>query len=322
MCDCLQKEIAGKIGSETVTLFTKCPAPYRPGRDIFEHIVSIGSDRMLIDSVRSSSSEMTYTSMEILSTDTGSSLPSKSNRLYKFIYPTKYNCSGKEEDFKLSPVCFETDKIKEAVEEEPDIEFTLAIIKPEAMVYRKEIESRICAEGFEICQTRWLQLTPEQVAEFYKERFGELSFPHLVAYMSSGPIIVFVLAKENAIKEWKRIIGPTTVAEARLYFPDSIRARYGRRGDDLKNAIHGSCDSEQAEKEIHFFFPDFIIEPLLKDEMAEDFLWETINPVLIEGLTLCCKQRPADPVLWLAHWLILNNPNKPKLPEDLALIPT
>ncbi|XP_011068739.1 PREDICTED: nucleoside diphosphate kinase homolog 5-like [Acromyrmex echinatior] len=56
--------------------------------------------------------------------------------------------------------------------------------------------------------------------------------------------------------------------------------------------------------------------------MAEDFLWETINPVLVEGLIMCCKQKPADPILWLAHWLILNNPNKPKLPEDLALIPT
>lgn len=94
---------------------------------------------------------------------------------------------------------------------EPDVEYTLAIIKPEAVVYRKEIERQIYDEGFEICQTRWLRLTPEQVAEFYSDRFGELSFPHLVAYMSSGSIIVFVLAKENAITEWKRLIGPTTV---------------------------------------------------------------------------------------------------------------
>ncbi|XP_050449814.1 nucleoside diphosphate kinase homolog 5-like [Cataglyphis hispanica] len=185
-----------------------------------------------------------------------------------------------------------------------------------------EIERRIYTEGFEICQRRWLQLTPEQVSQFYNDHFGELSFPHLVAYMSSGPIIVFVLAKLNAVEEWKRIIGPATVTEARLYFPDSIRARYGRKGDSFKNAVHGSCNREQAEKEIHFFFPEFITEPLLKNEMAEDFLWENINPILAEGLTLCCKQRPADPVLWLAHWLILNNPNKPKLPKNLALIPT
>ncbi|KYN23258.1 PREDICTED: nucleoside diphosphate kinase homolog 5-like [Trachymyrmex cornetzi] len=325
MCDCPQKQYdktIEKIGPETVTLFSKCPTPYRPGKDILEHTIPSGSDRMPIDSVQSSSSDTMYDSTKVestLSIDTQSS--SESSRIYKFVCPTKYDYSD-EESFKLSPVCIETSRIKETVEEEPEIEYTLAIIKPEAVIYRKEIENQIYEEGFEICQTRWLQLTPEQAAEFYNNRFGELSFPNLVAYMSSGSIIVFVLAKQNAVEEWKRIVGPTTVTEARLYFPDSIRARYGRKGDNLKNAIHGSCNREQAEKEIHFFFPRFITEPVLRVEMAEDFLWETINPVLVEGLTMCCKQKPADPVLWLAHWLILNNPNKPKLPEDLALIPT
>jgi len=126
---------------------------------------------------------------------------------YKFVCPTEYDYSDEEEGFKLSQICIKSDRIKETVEKESDIEYTLAIIKPEAVIYRKEIERRIYAEGFEICQTRWLQLTPEQVAEFYNNRFGELSFPHLV----SGSIIVFVLAKQNAIEEWKKIIGPTTV---------------------------------------------------------------------------------------------------------------
>ncbi|EZA53261.1 Nucleoside diphosphate kinase-like protein [Ooceraea biroi] len=243
---------------------------------------------------------------------------------YKFVSPTEREYPSEAEGLssQLPTVCIETERIKRTVEKQSDIEYTLAIIKPEAVVYRKEIERRIYVEGFQICQTRWLQLTPEQVSEFYNDHFGELSFPHLVAYMSSGPIIVFVLAKKDAVREWKRLIGPTTVTEARLYFPDSIRARYGRRDDSSKNAVHGSSNCEQAEKEIHFFFPEFIVEPLLRGETAEDFLWEVINPILVEGLTLCCKTRPVDPVLWLAHWLILNNPNKPKLPEDLALIPT
>lgn len=109
------------------------------------------------------------------------------------------------------PVCFETERIEKIVEKELDIEYTLAIIKPEAMIYRKEIERQIYAEGFEICQTRWLQLTPEQASEFYSDHYGELSFPHLVAYMSSQPILVFVLAKQDAVEEWKRIMGPSTV---------------------------------------------------------------------------------------------------------------
>jgi len=112
-----------------------------------------------------------------------------------------------------TPICVQ--EIKRLVERQPDLEYTLAIIKPEAVIYRKEIERRIYMEGFQICQMRWLQLTPEQVSEFYSDHFGELSFPHLVVYMSSGPIAVFVLAKKDAVTEWKRIIGPTTVF--RLY---------------------------------------------------------------------------------------------------------
>ncbi|XP_061933634.1 nucleoside diphosphate kinase homolog 5-like isoform X1 [Apis cerana] len=230
------------------------------------------------------------------------------------------------------------------------------IIKPEALVYREEIEERVREEGFQIFQTRWLQLTPEQVSEFYSDKYGQLNFAYLVAYMASGPIVVHVLGKKNAIHEWKLLMGPTKVAEARLYYPDSIRARYGRRGDDFKNAVHGSETRECAEKEIHFFFPDcehwfyssilrfyrrhrflilswrnlfrffsyrtVIMEPLLKDEMAEDYLWEVLNPILVEALSMCCKLKPADPVLWLANWLITNNPNKPKLPLELAMIPT
>lgn len=73
MCDCSQKrdgEIVGKVGPETVTLFSKCPAPYRPGRDILEHTIPIGSNRMPIDSVQSNSSDTTYDSAKTSSTDT------------------------------------------------------------------------------------------------------------------------------------------------------------------------------------------------------------------------------------------------------------
>ncbi|XP_070155379.1 nucleoside diphosphate kinase homolog 5 [Polyergus mexicanus] len=323
MCDCPQHladdKIVGKIDPETVTLFSKCFTSYRPGKDILEYKIPSDSNCTSIDSVQSNSSDTTcdFAKKSLSSLESSS----ESSRSYIFI-PTECDYSGGEESFKSPAVCFHSDKIEKTVKKGSEVEYTLAIIKPEAVVYRTEIEHRIYTEGFEICQTRWLQLTPEQVSEFYNNHFGELSFPHLVAYMSSGPILVFVLAKQNAVEEWKKIMGPATITEARLYFPDSIRARYGRRGDGFKNAVHGSNNREQAEKEIHFFFPKFIIEPLLRDEMVEDYLWENINPILVEGLTLCCKHRPADPVLWLAHWLILNNPNKPKLPENLALIPT
>ncbi|XP_035734309.1 nucleoside diphosphate kinase homolog 5-like isoform X1 [Vespa mandarinia] len=172
------------------------------------------------------------------------------------------------------------------VEKEADIEHTLAIIKPEAMIYRRQIEERIYEEGFEIRQTRWLQLTPEQASDFYSDNYGQVWFAHLVAYMSSAPIIVLMLTKHQAVHDWRFIMGPMKVAEARLYFPDSVRAKYGRRGEDFKNAVHGSLTREKAEKEIHFFFPESVIEPLLIGESLVEYLWETINPILTEGLVL------------------------------------
>lgn len=74
MCDCSQKrdgEKVGKVGPETVTLFSKCPAPYRPGKDILEHTIPIRSNRMPIDSVQYNSSDTTYDSAKTTSsTDT------------------------------------------------------------------------------------------------------------------------------------------------------------------------------------------------------------------------------------------------------------
>lgn len=105
--------------------------------------------------------------------------------------------------------CIEDEEVEEV--ERVDIECTLMIIKPEALVYREEIESRVREEGFQIFQTRWLQLTPEQVSEFYSDKYGQLNFAYLVAYMASGPIVVHVLGKKNAIHEWKLLMGPTKV---------------------------------------------------------------------------------------------------------------
>ena len=91
------------------------------------------------------------------------------------------------------------------------LECTLAIIKPEAMIFRKEIEREILDEGFSICQTRWLRLTPEQVSDFYLDQYERENFARLVTYMSSGPILVFVLSRIDAVNQWLVIMGPTKV---------------------------------------------------------------------------------------------------------------
>ncbi|CAL7939242.1 unnamed protein product [Xylocopa violacea] len=331
MCDCSTDERTGggeKKAPETVTLFRKCTAPFRPGKDLAEPSVHDRiSDKDAWGPVDSSQSDLGYTicgSPKGSQRSTSSSSSSSSEKIYKFVCPRECECLGEAEEAAWHPPIFPFEicvEEEEEIEERPDIECTLAIIKPEAVIYRKQIERRIFEEGFEIYQTRWLQLTPEQVSEFYSDKYGQLSFAHLVAYMASGPIVVYVLAKKNAVSEWRLLIGPPKVTEARFYYPDSIRAKYGRRGEEFKNAVHGSNTQDEAEREIHFFFPDVIIEPLLKNKATVDYLWETLNPILVEALSTCCKIKPADPVLWLANWLIANNPNKPRLPQDLVTIP-
>jgi nucleoside diphosphate kinase homolog 5 len=153
-------------------------------------------------------------------------------------------------------------------------------------------------------------LTPEQASEFYAEHFGKMFFPSLVAYMSSGPISVMVLAKENCVKAWRELIGPTNALKAKQDAPNTLRAIYGT--DDQRNALHGSDNEAASQREIRFFFPDAIFEPV-NSQAVRDYLSKNVNATLIKGLTELCKQKPADPVLWLADWLIANNPNKPKV---------
>ncbi|XP_058792686.1 thioredoxin domain-containing protein 3 homolog isoform X2 [Phymastichus coffea] len=169
--------------------------------------------------------------------------------------------------------------------EEKKLEWTLAIIKPEALKFQREIERAMEEEGFGICQRRRLHLTAEQASEFYCDDYERKEFARLVEYMSSKPIAVYALGKVAAISEWRLLIGPSKVSEARLYAPDSIRARYGTVGDDARNAVHGSRDERAAVREIRFFFPDrAAVAPLLRGEAAEEYLWRSMGEVLSEGL--------------------------------------
>ncbi len=80
------------------------------------------------------------------------------------------------------------------------VERTLAIIKPDAVSKASEIEEIILRAGFTILQKRRVHLTPEQASEFYAEHYGKMFFPSLVAFMSSGPIVVYSLGREHAIQ--------------------------------------------------------------------------------------------------------------------------
>ncbi|XP_047412613.1 nucleoside diphosphate kinase homolog 5 [Sciurus carolinensis] len=191
------------------------------------------------------------------------------------------------------------------------VEKTLAIIKPDIVDKEEEIQDIILRSGFTIVQRRKLHLSPEHCSNFYVEQYGKMFFPNLTAYMSSGPLVAMILARHNAITYWKELLGPSNTLVAKETHPDSLRAIYGT--DDLRNALHGSNDFTAAEREIRFMFPKVIVEPIPIGQAAKDYLNLYVTPTLLEGLTELCKHKPTDPFIWLADWLLQNNPNKPKL---------
>nr|CAD7411209.1 unnamed protein product [Timema cristinae] len=171
-------------------------------------------------------------------------------------------------------------------------------------------------------QKRHVTLTPEQASEFYQEQEGTPLFPLLVTYMSSGRLVALCLMRQDAVSGWKALMGPANTIEARQYYPFSLRARFGDPNHQHKNALHGSDSAESAVREIHFFFPEMMVEPLLTGTALAEYLATSVNPTLMQGLAQLCKVKPVDPVVWLADWLLMNNPNKPLTDEITALTTT
>ncbi len=132
------------------------------------------------------------------------------------------------------------------------VERTLAIIKPDAVQARNsgDIIKIIELNNFTIITMFKTQLTYSQVAAFYDVHKEKPFFGEVVAYMSSGPVIIMALEKENAISEWRELMGATNPAKAA---PGTLRRMFGTSIGS--NATHGSDASETAIRELSFFFP-------------------------------------------------------------------
>ena len=133
------------------------------------------------------------------------------------------------------------------------IERTFSIIKPDAVAKDVigKITSRFEKAGMRIVASRMEHLTVEKAKGFYAEHDGKLFFEDLVAYMSSGSIIVQVLEGEGAIALNRELMGATNPAEAA---EGTIRADFAESID--ANAVHGSDSPESATREIGYFFSD------------------------------------------------------------------
>lgn len=131
------------------------------------------------------------------------------------------------------------------------MERTLCIIKPDAV--RKnvigEIIAMTTAKGFQILGLRMLHLSQRDAGEFYAVHKERPFYNDLVDFMVSGPVVVIALQKENAVADWRTLIGATDPAEAE---EGTIRKRFASSKGE--NAVHGSDSVENGINEIAFFF--------------------------------------------------------------------
>ena len=132
-----------------------------------------------------------------------------------------------------------------------NIEQTLSIIKPDAVERNlaEKIKEKFLENELIIKNQKKIQITREEAAEFYKVHQTKPFYDRLCNYLSSGPIVVMILEGENAITVNRKIMGATDPKQAD---DGTIRKEFGISID--KNSIHGSDSSDNAKKEIQFFF--------------------------------------------------------------------
>ena len=132
-----------------------------------------------------------------------------------------------------------------------NIEQTLSIIKPDAVERNLEgqIKEIFIRNGFRIIEEKKIQINKSEAEKFYKVHETKPFYNELCNYLSSGPIVVMKLEKENAIFENRELMGSTNPKDAK---EGTIRKKFGLSID--KNSVHGSDSLENANIELDFFF--------------------------------------------------------------------
>ncbi len=131
------------------------------------------------------------------------------------------------------------------------LERTFAMIKPDAVAAKHtgEIISAIESNGFTIVKMRKEQLSKEKAQQFYAVHKAKPFFNELVDFITSGPVVVMMLEKENAVADWRKLMGATDPLKAE---EGTLRKRFGT--DIGHNAAHGSDAAQTAKEELAIFF--------------------------------------------------------------------
>jgi len=131
------------------------------------------------------------------------------------------------------------------------IERTLFIVKPDAV--NRNLIGKILAhvegDGFRIAEARLARLQREECQTFYAEHTGKPFFNELVEYMTSGPVLLTCLERENAVKRLREVVGATDPAQAA---PNTVRKLFGE--SKQANSVHASDSPASAEREVKLFF--------------------------------------------------------------------
>ena len=135
-----------------------------------------------------------------------------------------------------------------------NLEQTLSIIKPDAVErdLQDKIKEEFTKNGFNIFKEKKIHITKTEAEEFYKVHQTKIFYNNLCEYLSSGPIIVMILEKVEAVAENRKLMGATDPKKAE---EGTLRKKYGLSID--KNSVHGSDSPENALNEINFFFKDW-----------------------------------------------------------------
>ena len=132
-----------------------------------------------------------------------------------------------------------------------NIEQTLSIIKPDAVErnLQDQIKQEFINKGFEVIKEKKIHISKEEAEKFYKVHESKPFYNDLCTYLSSGPIVVMTLQRENAVAENRKLMGATNPVDAE---DGTLRKKYGISID--KNSVHGSDSPENAKIELDFFF--------------------------------------------------------------------
>ncbi|XP_054642863.1 thioredoxin domain-containing protein 6 isoform X2 [Dunckerocampus dactyliophorus] len=199
----------------------------------------------------------------------GSEDSDRASRELAFFFPNFSTPSGTEQDV-----------------EEERVERTLALIRPDvARENREEILAQINKSGFKVSLQRETMLTEEQVRQFYLHHVEEDYFPALLQSMTRGPVLALALTREHAVQHWKDMLGPADVRRAQEEKPECLRAQFAV-GDHPVNQLHGSESTEDASREISFFFPVQQTLAMIKPDAMEEHKEKILEEIRDRGFSI------------------------------------